>query len=159
MNQKKLTREVIIKTLVNALRPLDYVHAFYEGGAAAFDRIDEWSDIDLYVVVDDEKVDDAFGAVETVLRSLSPIKQKFAVTQLSWPGVSQAFYRLERASEYLLIDLALIKLSGPEKFLEPHTHGKAVFYLNKSDMVKVPILNKEELAKNLQEKLKTRVGR
>ena len=153
MKKKKLTREVIIKTLANALRPLDYVLAFYEGGAAAFDRIDEWSDIDLYAVVDDEKVDDAFGAVETALRSLSPIKQKFVVTQLSWPGVSQAFYRLERASEYLLIDLALIKLSGHEKFLEPHIHGKAVFYFNKSDVVKVPILNKEELAKNVQEKL------
>ena len=153
VNKRKVTRDAIIKTLVDALKPLDYVHAFYESGAIAFNRVDEWSDIDFNLIVDDEKVDDAFGAVETALKSLSPIKQRFVMSQLPWPGVSQAFYRLERASEYLLIDLAVIKLSGPEKFLEPRIHGKAVFYFNKSDKVKVPIFDKEELAKNLQQKL------
>jgi predicted nucleotidyltransferase len=57
--RKMLTRDVIIGVLVKALEPLDYVYAFYEGGAAAFNRIDEWSDIDLMVVADDEKVDQA----------------------------------------------------------------------------------------------------
>lgn len=153
MNKPRVTRDAVITTLVDALKPLEYVHAFYESGAIAFNRIDEWSDIDLYLVVDDEKVDDAFGAVEAALRSLSPIKQKFAVPRLPWPGVAQAFYRLEQASEYLLIDLAVIKLSGPEKFLAPQIHGKAVFYFNKSDEVDVPILDQEELAKNLKQRL------
>ena len=153
MSREIVTRDAVIKTLVDALRPLDYVHAFYESGAIAFSRLDEWSDVDLYLVVDDAKVDDAFVAVETALKSLSPIKQKFAIPQLPWPGVSQAFYRLERASEYLLIDLAVIKLSGPERFLASEIHGKAVFYLNKSDRVKVPSVDKEELAKTLQQRL------
>ncbi len=139
---------------MEALKPLDHVYAFYESGARAFKRVDEWSDIDLYLVVDDEKVDEAFVAVETALKSLSPIKQKFAVPQLPWPGVSQAFYRLEQTSKYLLIDLAVIKLSGPEKFLEPQTHGKAIFYFNKSKKIGVPILRKEDLARKLQQKLR-----
>ena len=50
----ELTRERVIQTLVVALKPLDYVHAFWEGGAAALNRIDEWSDIDLYLDVDDD---------------------------------------------------------------------------------------------------------
>ena len=148
-----MTRDAVIKTLVEALKPLDFVHAFYESGAIAFNRLDEWSDIDLYLVVDDGKADDAFVAVETALKLLSPIRQKFAIPQLPWPGVSQAFYKLELASDYLLIDLAVITLSGPEKFLAPEIHGKAVFYFNKSDRVKVPSLDKEELAKNLQQRL------
>ena len=153
MNRNRVTRDAVIRTLVGALKPLDYVHALYEGGAAAFNRVDEWSDIDLYLVADNNKVDDAFDAVETALGSLSPIKRKFDVSQLPWPGVSQAFYSLKRASEYLLIDLAVIKLSGPEKFLAPEIHGNAIFYFNKSKKVKMPILNKEELADNLQRKL------
>jgi len=60
----KLTRKQIIEALAEALKPLDYVHAFYEGGAAAFNRIDEWSDLDLYLVVDEEKVNETFVAVE-----------------------------------------------------------------------------------------------
>ena len=153
MSKEIVTRNALIKTLVEALKPLDYVHAFYESGAIAFNRLDEWSDVDLYVVVDDGKADDVFVAVEAALRSLSPIRQKFAIPQLPWPGVSQAFYKLEWASEYLLIDLAVIALSGPEKFLAPEIHGKAVFYFNKSDRVKVPNVDKEELAKTLKQRL------
>jgi hypothetical protein len=151
--EKMLTREVIIQTLVNVLKPLDYAHALYEGGAAAFNRIDEWSDIDLYLVVDDEKVNEAFLAVEKALRSLSPIKQKFDVPQTGWPSVFQAFYRLENASEYLIIDFAVLKLSGPDTFLEPEIHGNVIFHFSKSDKVKPPQLNKEALVKKLHERL------
>ena len=140
--EKGLTRDIIIQTLVNALRPLDYIHAFYEGGAIAFNRVDEWSDIDLYLVVDDKKVDEAFLAVEKTLKSLSPIKQKYAVPQLPWPGVSQAFYKLENASEYLIIDLAVLKLSSPEKF-----------YFNKSDKMTYSPFDKEIMVRKLHERL------
>lgn len=150
---KKLTRNVIVQTLVKALKPLDYVHAFWEGGAVALNRIDEWSDIDVYLVVDDEKIDEAFIIVENALKSLSPIKQKYKTPQLPWPGVSQAFYRLENASEYLLIDLAVLKLSAPEKFLEPEIHGNVVFYFNKSHKISPRPLNKEAFVKKLRGRL------
>jgi hypothetical protein len=149
-----LTRDIIIQTLVNSLKPLDYVHAFWEGGAAAFNRIDEWSDTDIYVVVDDTKVDETFLVVEKALRSLSPIKQKYEVQQTAWAGVSQAFYRLEKASEYLVIDLAVLKLSSPEKFLEPEIHGNNVFYFNKSDKVNSLSLDRDAFIKKLRERLK-----
>jgi len=153
VTERKLRREAVIKALVDSIKSLDYVQALYEGGATAFNRVDEWSDIDLYIVVDDEKVNETFDVVETALKSLAPIKHKYRVPKLPWPSVSQAFYRLEQTSEYLLIDLAVIKLSSPEKFLAPQIHGEAVFYMNRFDKVKVPILDKEELKKNLKQKL------
>jgi hypothetical protein len=154
MNEKRLTRDVIIQTLVDALKPLDYALALYEGGAAAFNRVDEWSDIDLILVVDDEKVDEAFLAVEKALRSLSPIKRKLDVPQTGWPNVFQAFYRLEGASEYLIIDFVVLRLSSPDTFLEPEIHGNVVFHFNKSGKVKPPPLDKAALSKKVQERLK-----
>jgi hypothetical protein len=148
-----LTRDVIIGVLVEALEPLDYVYAFYEGGAAAFNRIDEWSDIDLMVVVDDEKVDEAFLAVEKALRSLSPIKQKFDLGLTGWPGVYQAFYRMENASEYLIVDFCVLKLSGSERFLEPEIHGNVVFYFNKHGKVKPPQFDREAFVKKVHNRL------
>lgn len=153
MNEKRLTRDTIIQTLADVLKPLSYVHAFWEGGAVAFNRVDEWSDIDLYLAVDDEKVEEAFIAVEKALKSLSPIKQKLDVPQLPWPGISQAFYKLENASEYLIIDLAVIKLSAPEKLLEPEIHGNVVFYFNKSDKIRCPRLGKDVFFKKVHERL------
>ena len=149
-----LTRENIIRVLVEALEPLDYVHAFWEGGAAAFNRIDEWSDIDVYLVVDEKKVEEAFLEVEGALKSLAPIKQKYDVKQTGWSGIFQAFYRLEGASEYLIIDLAVLTLSAPDKLLEPEIHGKAVFYFNKSDKIAPPPLYKRAFTIKLLEKLK-----
>jgi hypothetical protein len=152
-NKEQLTRNLIIQALVKALRPLDYVHAFYEGGAAAFNRIDEWSDIDLYIVVNDEKVNETFLAIEKTLRSLSPIKQKIDLPQTAWPGVSQAFYRLNDANEYLILDLCVLKLSSSEKFLEPDIHGNVVFNFNKSSKVKPPRLNREAYMEKLHARL------
>ena len=151
-NQKMLTRNIIIQTLVDALEPLEYVYAFWEGGAAAFNRIDEWSDIDLYLVVDNEKVDETFSITENALQKLSLIKQKYEVHHPESSGLFQAFYKLEGASEYLIIDLAILTLDSPEKFLEPEIHGKAAFYLNKSNLQPSP-LDKKAFAKKLQKKL------
>ena len=153
MNENRLTRDTIVQTLVNALEPLDYVYAFWEGGAAALNRIDEWSDIDLYLVVDDEKVDETFLAVEKALKSLSPIKQKYDVAHPPESGIFQAFYRLEGASEYLVIDLAVLTLNSPDKFLEPEIHGNAVFYFNKSDKVRAPPLDKKTTIGKLLKRL------
>jgi hypothetical protein len=158
-DEKMLTRNIIIQTLEKALKPLDYVHAFWEGGAIAFNRIDRWSDIDLYAAVDDSKVDEAFLEIEKTLKTLSPIRQKLEVPQLPWPGISQAFYKLENASEYLLIDFAVIKLSAPDKLLEPEIHGDIVFYFNKKDRIKIPKLDKNAFAEKLHarvERLKVR---
>lgn len=152
--RKKLSRDTIIKTLVNALKPLDYVHAFYEGGAAAYNRIDEFSDVDAYAVVNDDKVKETFLAVDEALTSLSPIRQKLEVPQTGWPGISQAFYKLEHANEYLIIDFAVLTLSSTEKFLEPKIHGNNVFYFNKSRIVSCPPLDRDAFAKKLQERAK-----
>jgi hypothetical protein len=153
MSRKTLTREKIVQALVSTFKPLGYAHALYEGGAAAFNRVDGWSDIDLYLVVNDDKVDEAFLVFEKTLKSLSPLKQKYEIQQSPFPGVYQAFYRLEDTNEYLPIDLAVLKLSSPDKFLEPEIHGKAVFYFNKSDEVSCRPLDKDTLIRKVFERL------
>ena len=149
----ELTRDIIAQTLTEALKPLDYVYAFYEAGAIAFNRIDKWSDIDLYIVVDDEKVNQAFQDVEKTLKKLSPIKQKLDIPQTGWPGVFQAFYKLENTNEYLIIDLAILTIGCPDKFLEPKIHGNTVFHFNKSDKIKPPLFDREAFVKKIQARL------
>ena len=159
MSEKKLTRQIITKTLVKSLEPIDYIHAFWEGGAAAFNRIDQWSDIDLYLVVDDERISDAVLEVELTLKLLSPIKQKYEPHQTIWPEIFQVFYKLENTNKYLLIDLVVIKMSSPEKFLEPEIHGNTVFFFNKFNKIKIPHLDDNATTKKLRQRislLKTR---
>lgn len=147
-----VTRESILHALTAALEPLPFVDAMWEGGAAAFHRLDAWSDVDLYVVAADDHVPETFRAVEEVLERLSPIRLKY---EPAWPpetGIAQAFYRLERASEYLLVDLAVLKRMAPDKFLERELHGDAVFAFNKGDAVQIPPLDIEGFVAKLLER-------
>lgn len=153
-NYLKLTREIIIKTLVDDLELLSYVYSFWEGGAAAFNRIDDWSDIDLYLVVDGSKVEESFVAVENSLSSLSPITQKYLVKHPPSAGLFQSFYKLRDTDDYLLIDLAVLTLGSPDKFLEPEIHGNVVFYINKSEKVKPHQLDENTFNEKLNEILK-----
>jgi len=153
MNRKTIGRTAIIQTISNTLSRLAHVRAFFEGGAVGFNRLDEWSDIDLYILVDDNKTKETFDAVEKALTSLSRITQKYDVPQTQWKNVSQAFFRLEGTSEYMIIDLAVVETSSEEKFLEPTVHGKTVFYINRDDCVRIPGLDVESLTKKIQGKI------
>ncbi|MCW4055236.1 MAG: nucleotidyltransferase domain-containing protein [Candidatus Bathyarchaeota archaeon] len=151
---RKVTRGAIVEVLARALEPLDYAYAFWEGGAAALGRLDEWSDIDLYLVVDDDRVDAAFQAAEEALASLSPIAAKLDVPHPPGAGIFQAFYKLKAASEYHLVDLAILKASSPDKFLEPEIHGRALFYFNKGGRIKPPPFDRDKFARKLEGRLR-----
>jgi len=151
--RKPVTRDATITALVSALKPVEYVHAFWEGGAVGYDRSDNYSDIDAYLLIDDGKVEETFRIVESAIESLSPVSQKYVVRQNPWPGVSQAFYRMENASEFLVLDLAILTSASSTKFLEPEIHGKAIFYFNKTGIDEAPHADKVEFDRKMSERL------
>jgi len=136
--EPRVERSVVWRSLTYALEPVAYVHALWEAGAAAFGRVDPWSDIDAYVVVDDDRVPDVFRVIEAALEGVSPIEQKYEVTHPPESGLFQAFYRLRDASPFLIVDLAVFTRSARGKYLEPELHGKAVFAFNKAQAVEIP---------------------
>src|SRR6202007_3070383 len=77
----RVERADIVNMLRMALEPLAFVHALWEGGAAGVDRVDEWSDVDLHVVTDDERVAEVFAIAEQALTLLSPIEMKYEIPQ------------------------------------------------------------------------------
>jgi predicted nucleotidyltransferase len=153
LNLASLTKKQIITALCAALEPLDFTHALWEGGAAAFGRVDEWSDLDILVDVDDEHVEETLQVIEDTLTKLSPIEIKYAVPQPTWHGHSQVFYRIRDTSKFLLIDMVVIKHSNLNKFLQPELHGKAIVYFDKSGVVQSSPLSRQELALKLKDRL------
>ena len=153
METTLLTREPILAALQSALEPLDYVFAMWEGGAAAFNRVDEWSDIDLQFDVDDAYVADTFAVIERTLETLSPIDLKYKTPQLPWQGMAQWFYRLKHASPYLLTDTVVIQHSAPDKLLTSEIHGQAKFYFDKARVSQVAPLDQTDWNKRLRDRL------
>jgi len=150
-----ITKEAIISILKNAVEPLDYVNAMWEGGAAAWGRADQWSDIDLLIDVADDKVDETITACEQALLTLSPIDLRYDIPMPSWHGHNQVFWRLKNASPYLQIDLAVIKHSNNNKFLEPELHGNLVVHFDKCSVVQQLPLDQENLRNVLSSRIQS----
>jgi predicted nucleotidyltransferase len=138
MSTYPLDRQRIMAALKEATEPLDYVNAMWEGGSAAFDRLDEYSDIDIQFDVADDKVEDTFQAIQNALEQLSPIDLQYRTPSLPWPGIFQVFYRLSLAGPFLLIDSAVIQHNAPDKLLDEPLHGRAVFYFDKCGVAHIP---------------------
>lgn len=148
-----LTRQQILLALQQALEPLNHVHAMWEGGSAAFGHADEWSDVDVQIVVEDERVADAFTAAEAALLALSPFEIRWEVPQPAWHGHAQVFYKLQNASPYLMVDFVVMKASNPNKFLEPEIHGQATVLFDKNNALAVAPLDWAALHQQLAARL------
>ncbi|TLZ53421.1 MAG: hypothetical protein E6K18_00010 [Methanobacteriota archaeon] len=151
-----LDRDTIVHALRTALEPLPYVEALVEGGAAAWHRIDAWSDIDLNVFIEPGKFEETFRAVEDELPRLSPIDHAFVAHGPANPGeggMQQKFYRLKDAGPFLQVDLAVIPSTATEKFLEPELHGENVVYFDKTGVTNATPLNRAEFDRKMKERL------
>lgn len=150
----QLTCADIIHAMRAAFEPLDYVHAMWEAGSAAFNRADEYSDLDLQIVVDDDCIPDAVALATQTLESLSPITLRYDMPQPTWHTHWQTFYHLRDTTEYLMIDLVVMKLSAPDKFLQPEIHGNALVLFDKSGVVRAepldPAAEQDRLRKRVE---------
>jgi hypothetical protein len=152
MSDHVVGRTEVLLGLREELERLDYVQAMWEAGAVSFGRVDDWSDIDLQVVVDDDRVEQALDVIEAALGRISPIDLRHRLREPTWHGHSQVFYRLREASPFLLIDLVVMKASAGDKFLEPETHGSPLVYFDKSNAVVFEPFDADALAEKLRER-------
>jgi hypothetical protein len=130
-SRQPLTRQHLRDIVQRAVEPLPYAHALWEGGAAAFDRADAWSDVDLQICVDDDRVEDAFAAVESALEKDCGIEMTFPVPEPTWHGHAQRFYRFTGQPPWLLLDLCVQRRSNERRFLEKEIHGKHLFLFDR----------------------------
>lgn len=135
MPDPALSRATIISELAKALEALPWVDAMWEGGSAAFGRVDQWSDVDLQAIAEDARVPEIFEIVEAALATLSPVKQVYRVPEPAWHGHSQRFYELEAAGPFLMVDFCVMKRSSTNRFFEREIHGEARFIFDRAGVV------------------------
>lgn len=150
-----LSRKEIIDKLTLELKPHKYIHAMWEMGSASFGRLDQWSDIDLMLVCDDDRVEDTLGATERSLIALSDLDIKYRLPEPAWHGHAQVFWRLKNASPFMFFDLVVMKRSSKDKFLQYDIHGEPMVHFDKIGVVKNEPVDKIVFAKNLKGRLES----
>lgn len=126
-------RPALVACLKQALENCPQVDAAWEGGSAAFDTHDALSDVDAVVVVADDAVDTVFADVEAALQALSPVALRVEMPPA--PGWRQRFYRLRDASEFLVVDLVLLRRSDPLQFREQELHGRGRTWIDRRGLL------------------------
>jgi hypothetical protein len=112
-------RDRITTAVCEALEPLPAVLAAWEGGSAGFGAVDDYSDIDLNVLVDDDvSLDLLYATAEESLGAVSPITASHFVP----PG---RYYKLRDGGEFLLLDLSFLRAGDADHALEVERHGRA----------------------------------
>jgi hypothetical protein len=123
-------RDPITSALCQALEPLPSVLAGWEGGSAALDAIDEYSDIDLIFLVQDNAVsDELYAASEVAITTVSLIT-------CSHLDVVGCHYKLEDGGDFFLVDLCFIREGAPDRRLDVERHGRIHQLFDKGDWLR-----------------------
>jgi len=128
-----IDRDRLVATVRVALESNPAVDAAWEGGSAAFTALDEYSDVDAVAVVADDAVSEVFESVESALKLLSPVALRCDMP--AQPGFAQKFYRLRDASEFLVVDLVLLRRGEPLMFRDVELHGRGHTWFDRSGVL------------------------
>lgn len=128
----------------------DYVLAAWEGGSKATGFFDEYSDLDLQIIVKDEEVENIFMKIDQSLEDNYGIIRKFRIPEPNWHGHSQCFYLLKDTPETFYLDLFVEKESAGNRFLESDRHGNAFVWFDKKNLIDTTPTPDEIVQKNCQ---------
>ncbi len=120
------------------------VLAAWEGGSAATGFLDEYSDLDLLIVISDEDTEPIFKLLDGYLEDNYGIQKKFRLPEPTWHGMSQCFYLLRDFPNHFYCDICVVPASNPHKLTEPDRHGHAVVWFDKAGIYKPVVTPAEE---------------
>jgi predicted nucleotidyltransferase len=148
------TRDKIVNALVKLYEPIEEVYAVWENGSIAFNRIDDYSDIDLAVECDKETIPSLIQKTEKVLEEVVGIDLRYEMKQNFFAGMEQIFYRFKNTSPFLLLDIGFLRHGEPkESFIQPEIHGEVKVHFDKIGMTKIKELEKGDWDKKMAERV------
>jgi predicted nucleotidyltransferase len=117
------SRDIIRNTLERHARSCRHVLAMWEAGSAAFGRVDDYSDLDVGLIVHEQSNDHVWSMVNRAFADLGGIALRWHEPNPVFSGVDKHTYRLHRATRWLQIDVGLIPESSREFYNQAERHG------------------------------------
>ena len=122
-------RDKILYEIIKELKSYPQINFLAEGGAKAFNRYDELSDIDLMVDTEDGTAEEIVKNFENFLNKLGGISSVYSVSDKK--DHYHKFYKLNDTDKYCVIDIFITERSNPEKENEKYIHGEFEVHYDK----------------------------
>lgn len=142
-------RKKIIQIIRDRLIDNPHVFAFWLEGSDGLNAIDEYSDIDIVLDVEDGAESDIFSIVEDTLEKLGELDLNYEVNH-GHPKIRQKIYHICNSSEYLIIDCDI----------QSHSRDKEESIFQLGDIVSFPkvIFDKSSVVSIKEQKEEIDIG-
>ena len=146
-------RSEIINGFSEHLSDNTSILALYQCGSAAFNRLDEWSDIDFIVLVEDGMIEKAFRDIDRYIDSRFVVKTCYGEFKTSWPGVWQKVYSFENESPFHMMEVAIIDQSSSVTFTEKEIHGDIIVHFDRIGFTQPKPVNLDDFTQELRKRI------
>jgi len=99
-----INREKIIEVLANTLEKYDFIYAMWLEGSDAVNKADQYSDLDIWLDVEDINIKQSIQIVEKTLNSISKIDFLYDMNH-PHSKIEQVIFHLENTNEFLMLDI------------------------------------------------------
>ncbi|HAZ28220.1 MAG TPA: hypothetical protein DCY48_00360 [Candidatus Magasanikbacteria bacterium] len=143
-------RNQIINKLEDELKNNSFVFAFWLEGADAHGTVDEYSDIDVWLDVQDGHEGMVIEQVRSVLSQIAQLDFEHEVEH-PHPKIRQMFFHLTGTSGFLIIDVCVQSHSREFWYTKGYADEKVKILFDKENVIQFRDLNKTEF-QSLQNK-------
>lgn len=130
-----IKRESIISTLTDGLRGNPSVHALWLEGADAHGLADEYSDIDLWLDVEDGSENDVLRSIKDIARAIGPVDYECGGDNPD-PQIRQAFLHIAGTPEFWILDICVQSHSRQIAFTKGFADEKVKVLFDKCGVIR-----------------------
>lgn len=149
MSEAKIDRDLIINKLVETFKPNEKVYAFWLEGADGLGKVDQYSNLDFVIDVEDGYETKIFELCEQALSLLGELDLNYEEDH-GHPKLRQKVYHLKNSSPYLEIDFCVQSHSRDKSgstFIEKSIFEYPKVFFDKAKIVSYRARNESDQVK------------
>ncbi len=128
-------REDVVRLLKPFLIQNQNIYAIWEGGSAATNHLDTYSDLDIMMATDEAYIETLFKEIDCFFDEKFGILESLRMPEPSWHGFSQKFYKLDKTESWFYIDLCILPNTIQDSFTAQDRHGMSVVWKDERDFI------------------------
>lgn len=130
-----LAMQRVVDVLADGLRANASVYAMWLEGSAAHGCKDEYSDIDVWLDVEDGHAGAVMALVRNLLSAIGPLDYAYEPERHPHPQIRQAYFHIEGTPPFLIVDLCIQDHSRESAFIAGFADQKVRVLFDKTGVI------------------------
>jgi predicted nucleotidyltransferase len=146
------SRQELIGALADILQDDPSVHAMWLEGSDACGTSDQYSDIDIWLDVEDGKADAVLVSMKAVLAGIGPLDYEYR-PEHPHPQIRQAFFHVQGTSEFMVVDVCIQDHSRPSAFRKDFADHQVKVVFDKCGVIAFEEVDRADFERQLSRRV------